>query len=42
MVHFGLGSEKAIRSIEVRWPNGVTRTITEPAINRWPRLGREN
>lgn len=32
--HFGLGSEKEIESIEVRWLNGKTRKIEKPAINQ--------
>jgi enediyne biosynthesis protein E4 len=27
-VHFGLGSETTVQTIEVRWPSGVTRTLT--------------
>jgi hypothetical protein len=26
-VHFGLGSEKAIGSLEIRWPSGVVQTL---------------
>jgi hypothetical protein len=26
-VHFGLGAEKAIRSIEIRWPSGIVQTV---------------
>ena len=26
-VHFGLGSEKAIESLEIRWPSGVVQTL---------------
>jgi len=26
-VHFGLGSNKRIRTIEIRWPSGVTQTL---------------
>ncbi len=26
-VHFGLGSEKAIESLEIRWPSGIVQTV---------------
>lgn len=29
-VHFGLGSERTIRSIEIRWPSGTTQTLQSP------------
>ena len=28
-VHFGLGVEQQIRSVEVRWPSGVVQTLTD-------------
>ena len=28
-VHFGLGNEKAIKSIEIRWPSGNTQKLTD-------------
>ncbi|MEJ6561252.1 MAG: CRTAC1 family protein [Akkermansiaceae bacterium] len=37
-VHFGLGSEKAVRSVEIRWPDGKTKTIQAPSINQWHRI----
>jgi hypothetical protein len=27
-VHFGLGGEKQIRSIEIRWPRGAVQTLS--------------
>ncbi len=29
-VHFGLGPEKAIASLEIRWPSGIVQTIKKP------------
>jgi hypothetical protein len=26
-VHFGLGTEKAIESLEIRWPSGIVQTL---------------
>jgi hypothetical protein len=26
-VHFGLGAEKAIASLEIRWPSGIVQTL---------------
>jgi hypothetical protein len=34
IVHFGLGSETQINSITVRWRDGETETITNPAANQ--------
>jgi len=34
-VHFGLGNQTNINSIEVRWPNGRTNQVLNPAINRY-------
>jgi len=33
-LHFGLGASTHVDSIEVRWPNGTTRTIQDPEIDR--------
>ena len=33
--HFGLGATKLIEAIEVRWPNGKTSRLTQPAINQY-------
>jgi len=32
--HFGLGTATAISQIQIRWPNGGTQTIANPAINQ--------
>ncbi|MFD0963201.1 FG-GAP-like repeat-containing protein [Pseudofulvibacter geojedonensis] len=32
--HFGLGSETAITQIIIKWPSGITDTITNPGINQ--------
>jgi hypothetical protein len=36
--HFGLGSSTRVDSIEVRWPNGMTRTVHDPEIDRYHRI----
>jgi enediyne biosynthesis protein E4 len=28
-VHFGLGSERAIASVEIRWPSGQVQTLSD-------------
>jgi hypothetical protein len=33
-VHFGLGPEKAIASLEIRWPSGIVQTIHSPKADR--------
>lgn len=33
--HFGLGSESNVVSAEIRWPDGTTRTLSEPRAGRW-------
>jgi len=33
-VHFGLAKEKAVRSLEVRWPSGTTQVLREVAVDR--------
>ncbi len=33
-VHFGLGAETQVRSIEIRWPSGVRQTLTNIAADR--------
>ena len=30
-MHFGLGGEKQLKAIEVRWPNGDTESFPAPA-----------
>ncbi len=34
-LHFGLGSETKINSIEVRWPNGQSETFDAPGIDQY-------
>ena len=34
-VHFGLGKSDRVESVEIRWPNGEVRRISEPALNRY-------
>lgn len=36
--HFGLGGLKSVEWVEVRWPDGKTRRISKPAINRYHRV----
>jgi hypothetical protein len=33
-VHFGLGAETAVRSIEISWPSGIEQKIENPATDR--------
>ena len=40
--HFGLGSSTRVESIEVRWPNGMTRIIHDPEIDRYHRIEAPN
>ena len=37
-VVFGLGSARAVKSIEVRWPSGRVQTISSPAIDRYLKI----
>jgi enediyne biosynthesis protein E4 len=34
-VHFGLGKEKQVKSIEIRWPRGALQTLTDVAADRF-------
>jgi hypothetical protein len=34
-LHFGLGSEARVDSLEVRWPGGATRVLRNPEIGRY-------
>jgi hypothetical protein len=34
-VHFGLGGEKGIASVEIRWPRGTVQTLTDVAADRF-------
>ncbi|HXY39041.1 MAG TPA: ASPIC/UnbV domain-containing protein [Vicinamibacteria bacterium] len=33
-VHFGLGTEAAIASIEIAWPSGIVQRLEKPAVNQ--------
>jgi hypothetical protein len=33
--HFGLGSDSAVDSVEIRWPDGTTVVMDNPAINTY-------
>ena len=33
-VHFGLGADKAIRSLEIAWPSGAVQTLHDVAVDR--------
>ena len=33
--HFGLGTAKAVESVEVRWPDGTISSKSNPAINEY-------
>ena len=33
-VHFGLGSNKRIREIEIRWPSGIRQVLTDQETDR--------
>lgn len=37
-VHFGLGRETKIASVEIRWPGGVVQTIKDAAVDRVLRI----
>ncbi|MBI4327112.1 MAG: CRTAC1 family protein [Chloroflexi bacterium] len=40
-VHFGLGRETQVQSLEIVWPNGRKKTVRNPAINRYHWAARE-
>jgi hypothetical protein len=33
-VHLGLGAEKGVRSIEIRWPSGIVQRLTDVAVDQ--------
>ena len=33
-VHFGLGTESRIASVEITWPSGIVQTLSNPAVNQ--------
>jgi len=40
-VHFGLGAERQIRSIEIRWPRGGVQTLKDVAADRLLKVEEE-
>ncbi|MGO8756510.1 MAG: CRTAC1 family protein [Terracidiphilus sp.] len=34
-VHFGLGDEESVRSVEIHWPSGAKETVHVPAVDRF-------
>jgi hypothetical protein len=38
-VHFGIGRETKVNRVEIRWPNGRSTRIIDPAINRYHEVG---
>jgi hypothetical protein len=40
-VAIGLGSTRAVKSVEVRWPSGRVQTIANPAIDRYLRINEK-
>src|SRR5262249_10220325 len=37
-VHFGLGTEKQIQSVEIRWPSGAVQELSEVAADRFLKI----
>jgi len=37
-IHFGLGQVARVDSVEIRWQNGRTRVLENPAINQYHRV----
>jgi hypothetical protein len=37
-VHFGLGADPEIASIEIRWPDGATQKVARPKANQCLRI----
>jgi hypothetical protein len=33
-VHFGLGGDSAVKSVEIRWPSGTTQTLEDVKVDR--------
>ena len=40
-VHFGLGTETQIRSIEIRWPHGGVQRLTNVSVNQFRKVREE-
>jgi hypothetical protein len=37
-LHFGLGGESAVKSLEIRWPSGTTQTLENVKVDRLLRV----
>jgi hypothetical protein len=37
-VHFGLGGEKRVKSIEIQWPRGAKQTLVDVAVDRYLKI----
>ena len=37
-VHFGLGSEKQVKSIEIRWPRGKVQELKDVAADQFVKI----
>ena len=37
-VHFGLGAENAIKSVEIRWPRGAVQVLENVPVDRILRI----
>jgi hypothetical protein len=37
-VHFGLGADSEVASLEIRWPGGATQKVERPAVDRILRI----
>jgi hypothetical protein len=37
-LHFGLGQRKLVDRVEIRWPSGITQTLTDVQVNRVVRV----
>ena len=37
-LHFGLGGLEKVIRIEVTWPNGTTRVLTQPRVNAYHKI----
>ena len=37
-VHFGLGAETGIASVEISWPSGIVQRVEKPAVNQVLRI----
>jgi hypothetical protein len=37
-LHFGLGKERAVDRVEIRWPSGIKQTLTNPSVDEIHRV----